>query len=73
MLMRLLPDRTMPALALAHRRGVYHQLAQLLMPGPGKVVQIQKSVMDVIPYLVHKLRKNREFRRQYQPGDLRFA
>ena len=50
---RLLPDGAMPALGLADGRGVYHQLAQLLVPRPGHVVQIQQPIMDVIANPVH--------------------
>ena len=53
-LVRLLPDGAMPALGLADGRGVYHQLAQLFVPRPGHVVQIQQPVMDIISKFVHQ-------------------
>ena len=59
--MRFLPDRAMLATGLANGRGIYHQLAQPLVPRPGQIVQIQKSVMDVIPYLVHIPCKDTDF------------
>ena len=52
-LVRLLPDGAMPAFGLADGRSINHQLAQLLVPRPGHVVEIQQPVVDIISEFVH--------------------
>ena len=47
-LVGLLPYRAVAAAGLAYSRGIYHQLAQLLMAGPQLVVQEEKTVVYII-------------------------
>ena len=51
----LLPDGAMLAARLAERGGVNHQLVQLLMVRPKHVVEVEKTVVEIIVKSVHLL------------------